>query len=649
MSFARPEMLWMLALTVPLLSWFLWWGWRKRQTLIRQFVQSRLLAQLTVGVSRGRQKLRLLLLVAAVALILLALARPLYGFVWQEVHQRGLDIVVAIDTSRSMLAEDLPPNRITRAKYAALDLMSAAKSDRLALEVFAGTAFLQCPLTVDQNAFIDSVNTIKVGIIPRGGTDLGQAIKTALTAFKTGEDNFRVLVLLTDGGDLTGDALAEARVAKKHGLRIYPIGVGTAAGGRIRLHEKDGTTRFVVDAQGHPVVAKLESGLLRQIASVTGGEYLPLQGANTMERLYSKWLAPLPKTELSSRLLQQYDERFQWPLGAAILLLIAELFVPERKRVPRPAAAKNARKAAAAVPLAVLLLLAGLPSQARASGSSADKAYQAGHFRQAEREYEELLRKHPNDPRLLFNAGTAAYRAGNLQKATNALSEAILSTDPNLLAKVYYNLGNACYRLGEHAANPQETITNWEQSVAGYDSALKLAPKDPDARFNRSLVARRLAELKKELKKHKQQQQKQSKQQKKNQNQKKQQQQNQKNQQKKRQNQRQQQKQDESQSKQRKQGDRQRQQQAEQNKPKSPPKPASADKKQKQHSASSSASQPKPPKHGTNRVTTALAKPGEMTPKQARQLLDAARAEEKPLIFLPRKDRNEEAPVLRNW
>src|SRR6266511_5519046 len=216
MRFAHPQMLW-------LLPWVLWWTWRKKQTLIAQFVQSRLLAQLTAGVSPGRQKISLALLVFAVACVLLALARPQWGFDWEEAKQRGLDIVVAIDTSRSMLAEDIRPNRLARAKLAALDLLKQAKNDRLALVPFAGAAFLQCPLTLDEQAFRQSVETLDVGIIPVGGTTLTEAIETALAAYKEG-DNYKILVLFTDGEDHESGALQAAEKAAKAGLRIFTVG-----------------------------------------------------------------------------------------------------------------------------------------------------------------------------------------------------------------------------------------------------------------------------------------------------------------------------------------------------------------------------------------------------------------------------------------
>ena len=160
-------MLWLLLVLPPALLAFFWWAWRTRQRLMTQFIQARLLSALTVGISARRQKIRLACLILAVVSLLLALARPQWGFDWEEVKQRGLDIVVAIDTSKSMLAEDIAPNRLARAKLAALDLMQQAKSDRLSLVAFAGSAFLQCPLTIDDAAFRQSVETLDVNVIPQ--------------------------------------------------------------------------------------------------------------------------------------------------------------------------------------------------------------------------------------------------------------------------------------------------------------------------------------------------------------------------------------------------------------------------------------------------------------------------------------------------
>ena len=182
MTFANPQLLWLLLAIPPALLAFFWWSSRTRQRLLTQFIQARLLPGLTVGISATRQRIRVGCLVLAVVCLILALARPQWGFDWEEMKQRGLDIIVAIDTSKSMLAEDIEPNRLARAKLAALELMQRARSDRLGLVAFAGSAFLQCPLTIDDAAFRQSVEALDVNIIPQGGTAIAEAIETALTA-----------------------------------------------------------------------------------------------------------------------------------------------------------------------------------------------------------------------------------------------------------------------------------------------------------------------------------------------------------------------------------------------------------------------------------------------------------------------------------
>lgn len=327
MTFAHPQVLWLLLVFPPALLLFFWWSWRKRQVLAAQFIQARLLPGLTVGLSTLRQKIRLSCLLLALVCVILALARPQWGFVWQEARQRGLDIVVAVDTSKSMLARDIAPTRLARAKLAALDLMQQAKSDRLGLVAFAGTAFLQCPLTIDDAAFRQSVEALDVNTIPQGGTAIAEAIETALTAFKEG-DNFKVLVLFTDGEDHDSGALEAARKAAAQGLQIFTIGVGTVEGDLLPLE--------VRDPQGNAVKSHLNEALLQQIAGATEkGFYLPLRGAKTIDTLYAKGLAPLPKSESKEKLVKRYQERFHWPLAAAILLLLVEMLLPERGREPR--------------------------------------------------------------------------------------------------------------------------------------------------------------------------------------------------------------------------------------------------------------------------------------------------------------------------
>ena len=342
MRFEHPHLLWLLLLAIPGAIAFFWWTWRTKRRLIAQFVQTRLLASLTVGVSAKRQKFRMGLLVASIAFLIFVLARPQWGFDWEEAKQRGLDVVVAIDTSKSMLAEDVAPNRLTRAKLAALDLKKLAKTDRVGLVAFAGSAFLQCPLSFEDEAFRQSVNALDVNIIPQGGTALAEAIQTAQAAFKEKNDNHKVLVLFTDGEDHDGQAVEAARSAAKEGMIIFTVGVGSANGELLRITDARGRSDYIKDDQGNVVKSHLNEQLLQDIpkSAAPGGFYMLLSGANSMDLLYERGLSPLPKQEKSARRVKRYHERYHWLLGLTIGLLITEMFLPDRRLVRRTEAAK---------------------------------------------------------------------------------------------------------------------------------------------------------------------------------------------------------------------------------------------------------------------------------------------------------------------
>jgi Ca-activated chloride channel family protein len=676
MRFGNPQMLWLLLVTAPLLAWFLWWAWRRRQILIRQFVQSRLLAQLTVGISPLRQKIRLGLVVLAVACALLALARPQWGFDWEEAKQRGLDIVVAIDTSRSMLAEDIRPNRLARARLAALDLMNQAKSDRLALVPFAGAAFLQCPLTLDEQAFRQSVEALDVGIIPVGGTALTEAIETALTAYKEEGDNYKVLVLFTDGEDHDSGALEAAKKAASAGMKIFTVGIGTPNGELLRVTDEKGQANYIKDDQGNVVKSRLNETLLREIATTTGGFYLPLQGANIMETLYEKGLAPLPKSETSARLVRRYHERFQWPLALAIVALLLEMLLPERKRAPRAETPAVGASAGLSKAVAALLLLA-VPFGGSASPSSAKRLYEDGRFKQAQQEYERLLEKSgklpdlkevakkraegkqedveqeisrarenakPGDLRLHYNAGAAAYKTGDLDQAALHFKLATIAPDLKLQERGYYNLGNTLYRHGEQVPDDNGKIQEWRNAVRSYTNALALDPQDADAKYNLELVKKRLEELEKQQPK---QQQDKSQNQKQNQD---------------KQDQKQDQKQQSNPDQQKEKQDRQKQQSKPDSRPQEQKDPRPQDSQPQKNAQNKKpndqeqAKQNKPEgggkgddKSGEQSEANAAPTPGQMTIQEAQQLLDTQKGEERAMIFVPQQKLKDQRRPFKDW
>ena len=634
MQFEHPHLLWFLLVIVPLLLAFFWWARRAKAKLVAQFIAARLLSSLTVGVSTGRQKARMILIVAAAALLIIALARPQIGFSWEEAHSRGLDVVVAIDTSKSMLAADVAPNRLRRAQLAALDLKRLARMDRLGLVAFAGSAFLQCPLTLDDEAFRQSVESLDVNIIPQGGTALSEAIAAAKSTFKEGNDNHKVLVLFTDGEDNEGSALEAAKAAGKDGLRIFTIGVGTANGELLRVTDTQGRTEFIKDADGNAVKSRLNEALLRDMAQETGGFFMLLSGANTMNVLYERGLAPLPKSDLASQKVKRQHERYQWLLGLVIMLLLVEMFFPERKAVRVKADAAASPASANAAKAAVLVALILSPALGWAGPGKALKQYQDGRYERALEEYQRSLKSKPDDPRLQFNTGAAAFQNKDYEEALAHLNSALITQEVPLQQRAYYNIGNTQFRLGEDAQEPQKKQGLWEQSIKSYDSALRLDPKDADAEFNRGLVKKRLEELKQQ-----QQQQKDKgddKQDKKDgdKDQSKQDQQKSKEQQSKDQQSQEQQKKDE----QAKQEQQKQQEQAQQKKDEE-------DKKGKQTS-------PKPEQgeqQDEGEAQPQGAKAIQMTPKQAIQLLEALKGDEKLMPFRPVLKTNRQDRVFKDW
>lgn len=649
MNFGHPKLLWIGIALLPLLGLFLWATWRKRQALVRQFVQHKSLALATLGVSVARQKLRRWILLAAVALILFTVARPQWGFTWEEASQRGRDIIVAIDTSRSMLAEDIQPNRLARAKLAALDLLKLGQYDRFGLVAFSGSAFLQCPLTYDDEAFRQSVQILQTGIIPQGGTAIGEAIETARDAFgQDADENHRILVLFTDGEDHEQGASELVSSAVDAGMRIFTIGVGTPAGELLRTRDEQGNLGYVKDDAGNVVKSRLNEKLLQEIATQGRGFYLQLAGGNTMEVLYEKGLAPLPTSERTSKLMKRFKEQFYWPLAAAILLLILEVFLPDQKRAAKQKPGNASNPIATVVTLLALLL--STPS-AFASPAKAQRQYKAGDYDRALSTYQELLGKSPNDPRLHYNAAAAAYQAGKFDLALKEFQAAAATPDLDLQQQAFYNLGNSEYRLGESAPNPQEKIAIWEQAVQHYEAALKLNASDKDAEFNRAFVQKKLEELK-------QQQQEQNKNQKKDnkdenredQDDSSQEKQNNKDEQKKdepsRNQDSQEQKQDNTQQEEQKQEqDRQKQQPEQQNQDKKDAEEKSDQSQARQGGEKDSENQkPESDAQGES------AQLGRMTPAQAKQLLDAQRDEEKALIFIPQERKSDaRSRSFKDW
>lgn len=483
---------------------------------MERFVAAHLLGRLTRNISPRRRLLKKGLWLLALFCCFLALARPQYGFKWVEVKRKGIDILFALDTSKSMLTEDIRPNRLERAKLAIIDFVGQLDGDRVGLLPFAGSAFLMCPLTIDYSAFEESLTTVNTTTIPKGGTDLGKAIAEAESSLAGRNANYKILILLTDGENLEGDALAAATKAARNGMTIFTVGVGTTEGELIPL-PAGGPGNFVKDESGKFITSRLDEKALIAIAEATGGLYVPLgKNGEGLEHIYQQKLSLIPKKELAEKKHKEPLERFSWPLGVAILLLMVEFIISGRKserslRLPFIKTAGRRGMKRNTVALIVLITLAGVDP---ASASKGEKAFADGDFLAASKFYTEALKKNPDDPRLNYNAGTAAYKNNLFDDAITSFTQALKSEDLGLQEQTYYNLGNALFKKGEEILpkEPQQAAKIWQQALDAYEGSLKLHPQGRDSKENRDLVTRRLEELKKQQQdKQKQEKQQQDK------------------------------------------------------------------------------------------------------------------------------------------
>ena len=333
MHYAYPNFTPLFFALLAAISFYIW-SMKRRRALLERFAERGLIAALAPTASRRRKIFKASLQAFSLALILLAFARPQRGFEWEEVKRSGLDILIAMDVSRSMLAKDMKPNRLERSKYAVKDLVKRLSGDRIGLIAFAGTSFLQCPLTIDYNGFLLALDDLNVGTIPRGGSSLSSAMEEALKAFRGPEKKYKVLILISDGEELEGDAIARVAEAEKTGVKIYAVGVGTKEGDLIPIIGETGQRAYAADRRGNTVKTALNEELLKRIAISTGGSYVRATQADFgLTLLYDKSISKLEKREIESKMKKRYRERFQLPLAIAIAILFIEPLISDRKMV----------------------------------------------------------------------------------------------------------------------------------------------------------------------------------------------------------------------------------------------------------------------------------------------------------------------------
>ncbi len=498
MTFLHPYYLHALWVLPVLLLLRLWSGSRAARAT-DGFVARRLRQQLVAGASPWRTWGMFLLQLLALTCFVAAIARPRWGEERRQITETGKSVLLAIDTSRSMLADDVKPNRLLRAKLAAEDIMGTLHSHRVGLVAFAGKAYLQAPLTTDHDAVIESIHSLDTNSVPHGGTTISEAIKEALSAFEKMPGHNHGLILFSDGGEEDEGlekALEEAREKK---LVILSVGVGTKEGSPIPDPEA-GAAHFIMDPATHaPVHTRLEEATLQKIAAATGGRYLQLGSQALNASVVAEVLSSLESIESGNREEVKPIERFSWPLTLGIVALVTALLLRPTIRLPR-------LRPAFAV-FAGLLLVAQVPANAAVFDSftaqEALDAYKAKDYTRARDLYSRLLEKNSSSsPTYAYGMGAASHQLHEYDRAVEGFSQALKSSDEAMQARAHQGLGTALYEKGlkDMQLRPEAARKAWTDSLEHFEDATRLS-NDTALAENRDHVKKQLALLKAQMEK----------------------------------------------------------------------------------------------------------------------------------------------------
>lgn len=472
LQLASPDALWLLPLAAVLV-WLFWRSARKRRDALRSFSSEALASRLVVSPLRASDALRAACLVVAVVLLSVAAARPKLGTRLERVERKGADIVVAIDTSDSMLAEDAEPSRVEAAKREVMGLITRLQGDRIGLVTFSSQAFLYCPLTTDYDAATMFLESIDAGVTSGAGTALREAIAASMRAFEAGEGQEKVVVLVSDGEDWGEGGTAAAQTARAEGIKIHAIGVGTEDGAPIPELDDEGKVAGTRREGGKVIVTRLNEPQLKEIASAGGGRYIKGGTADYGAAAVYEQVAAAESSRAGYYTFKAYAERFQWPLGGALLLLGLEFLMrmwPLKMQARRTPAA-----GLAAATLLCFVAASGfsLFETAAALCRAANELFERGEFAEAFDKYTRALGLDPDNPVLHFNSGDALYRKGDFAKARERFAEATSGAPPEMAGAAHYNAGNSHLRE-----------SNLDAAIEEYKNALRCNPHDGLAKRN---------------------------------------------------------------------------------------------------------------------------------------------------------------------
>ncbi|MGZ3442281.1 MAG: VWA domain-containing protein, partial [Polyangia bacterium] len=520
MTWGDFPVLWLLAI-VPILVVAYALDGQRRRRLLERIGHHQMIARMTATFSPARRRWRTVLLVAGVALLVLALARPQMPGRAKLTESRGLDLVVALDFSKSMLARDIYPTRLDRAKAELARFIDTLRGDRVGLVAFAGET-MSYPLTVDYEAAKLFWRDLGPDDMPVGGTDLGRALGAStelLTHVREREGKKRpaqVILLITDGEDTEGQGVAAAKKAAALGIKIFTLGIGSNDKPPVPLYDEDGKQHgYVSDENGEPVRVGLDAAALQQIASLTGGEYVSLDPRRFGVDRVQAAIAKLERTEEAARFEREPDDVGRWFLVPGFLCLTAAACVRERKRkksvasLSRPPSVETAANEPSPRILAAMILIFAWPllsgfdllKRKDPNIEEGNRLLQAGKADDALKAYDRAVEALPEEPIAHFDRGVALYQLGKFPEAQKEFQRASEGHDPSVKADAYYNMGNSLLK--------QE---RFKDALDAYKHTLGLRPDDRRAKWNLELALRKMQEQKQKQQQQQQQSQNQQKQ-----------------------------------------------------------------------------------------------------------------------------------------
>lgn len=467
--FESPIYLYLLVL-IPLLALIRYLSYRNQKKRLRKFGEPSLLKALMPDVSRFRPSVKFWILQGALALLIVMLARPQMGTKINHEKRVGIETIIAMDISNSMRAEDIVPSRLDRSKMMVENLVDHFTNDKIGLIVFAGDAFVQLPITSDYVSAKMFLSSIDPSMMASQGTDIARAIEMASHSFTQEECIGKAIVVITDGEDHEGGAVEAAEAAKKNGMRVYVLGVGSTQGAPIPV---PGTGNYMQDNTGNTVMSALNEDMCKQVAQAGGGAYIHVENNSAAQEQLDNELDKLAKKETSTAVYSEFDEQFQAFGVLALLLLILEICIFDRRN-PLLKHVSLFGKRKVAVMLLFLTALSVTAQTDRQYIRQGNKQFRMGDYPNAEVSYRKAIEQNPKNPQASFNLGNALMAQKKDSAAVTQFENASrLETNPLRKAQSFHNIGVIC-----------QTHKMYGEAIEAYKNALRLNPNDDETRYN---------------------------------------------------------------------------------------------------------------------------------------------------------------------